>query len=381
MKSLLVIQRWNDTETLTPASGRPYLDLLLNTLGFAQIDVLELTPGERFDIDKVDKEVRLILVQGQTSGSITDSGRLRRSLLSSLGLSLGLDSEGSDRLRVVGAKPLHDVEEVVAGFAIKRHGRIIAYFEDSIWDLNRSFSQVMHSFLAEERSSRRIRFHECWLVEGVGHTVDMALFMEEEELAQCHLKYLPTGDVAILMPKFMGDEFKSRLKGRLQNRLYTTQPQSLEEGLGNLLRKNSATVATAESCTAGLISARLAAAPGSSDYLLSAYVTYSRQAKIASLGVAEVLIDKFGEVSREIAIGMARGALKAAGSTLAVSATGIAGPGGGSEDKPVGTVFLAVVSNDGSVLEHKGFFKGNRDRIRLQASQTALHMLRRIMVK
>ncbi|MBF0195283.1 MAG: CinA family protein [Magnetococcales bacterium] len=381
MKSLLVIQRWNDTESLTPATGRPYLDLLLNTLGFAHIDVLELTPGERFDLDKVDSEVRLILVQGQTSGSITDNGRLRRSLLSGLGLSLGLDSEGSDRLRVVGAKPLYNSEEVESGFAIKRHGRIVAYFENSVWDLNKSFSEVMLSILTEERSSRRIRFHECWLVEGVGHTVDMTQFMEEEELAQCYLKYLPAGDVAILMPKFMGDEFKNRLKSRLQNHLYTTYPQSLEEGLGNLLRENNATVATAESCTAGLISDRLASTPGSSDYLLSAYVTYSRQAKITSLGVAEVLIDKYGEVSREIAIAMARGALKAAGTTLAVSATGIAGPGGGSDEKPVGLVYLAVVSSDGSVLEHKGFYKGNRDRIRLQASQTALHMLRRIITK
>ncbi|MBF0358782.1 MAG: CinA family protein [Magnetococcales bacterium] len=379
MKSLIVIQRWSETEAQNPASGRPYIDLVLNCLGFAEINVVELIPGERFDLEMVDDDVRLVLVQGQRSSYHSNSNRLRRSLLSSLGLSLGLEAEGSDRLRVVGAKPLHDKDENVAGFAIKRQGRIVAYFEESIWALHKDFTKVMNSFLSEERSSRRIRFNECWLVEGAGHSLELAKFLEDEEIAQCQVKYLPSGDAAILLPKFMGDDFKNRLKENLKNRLYAKKPQPLEVGLVDLFAEHKATVSTAESCTSGLISSRLASTPGSSNYLQSGFVTYSRKAKIDSLGVSEVLLKKFGEVSREVAIAMARGAQRTSGSTLAVSATGIAGPGGGSDKKPVGTVFLAAVSSDGEAIEHKALFKGSRDRVRFQASQTALHLLRRML--
>jgi PncC family amidohydrolase len=380
MKSLLVIQRWSETESLTPSSGRPYLDLFLNCLGFAQMDILELEAGEPFDLGKIDEDVRLILVQGQKQCCNAGSGRLRRSLLSSLSLSLGLDAENSDRLRVVGARPLHDEKTNSDGFVIKRHGRIVAYFENSIWDLNKPLHKGIHTLLSEERSSRRIRFQDCWLVEGAGHSLDMSQFLDEEEGTQCHLKYLPNGDVAVLIPTFMGDEFRKRLQERLANHLYSLIPQPLEEGLGDLLREHKATITVAESCTAGLISARLASTPGSSDYLLSGFVTYSAQAKTKSLGISEVQIKQFGEVSKEMAIAMARGALRTSGSTLAVAVTGIAGPGGGTVDKPVGTVFLAVVSSDGKVIEHQGLYKGNRDRIRYQASQTALHLVRRILV-
>ncbi len=379
MKALLVVQRWSETESLTPSSGRPYLDLLLNCLGFAELDIMELEAGEPFDLGKIDEEVRLILVQGQRHCCNSGSNRLRRSLLSSLSLSLGLDSEDSDRLRVVGARPLYDENTESEGFIIKRHGRIIAYFDDSAWNLNVPLGQAIHGMLSEERSFRRIRFHECWLLEGDGHSLDVTRFFEEEEGTHCQLKYLPDGDVAILIPNFMGDEFKNRLQARLGTLLYSISPQPMEHGVGAMLRENQATIATAESCTAGLIAARLASVPGSSDYLMSGFVTYSGEAKSKSLGVSDVLLQQFGQVSREAAVAMARGALRAAGTTIAVAVTGIAGPGGGSAEKPVGTVYMAAVAADGRVSEHKGFYKGNRDRIRYQASQSALHLVRRLV--
>ncbi len=374
MKCLLVMPRWSEQENLFPSSGRPYLDLLLNSLGFSQIGVHELEENAPFDPTSVDEKYRLILVQGQ-GGS-----RLRRSLLSSLGLSLGLDSDDSDRLRVMGARPLYDANGAESGFAIKRRGRIVAFCERSIWALHNELAEVVRVLLEEEKPSRRGRYDACWMIEGAGEPLDMDALMGPEEIIQCRTRFLPNGDTAMLMPSGMGSDFKNRLRGRLGSRLYAMGPRPLEEWVGEQLRAAGMTMASAESCTAGLVSARIAAIPSSSAYLIAGYVTYSDLSKSKCLDVTPILLERCGAVSPEVALAMARGALRAADSDLAVSATGIAGPDGGSPDKPVGTVYLAVASRDGGTMEHRGFYTGSRDRIRYQTSQTALHLIRRMLL-
>ncbi len=136
-------------------------------------------------------------------------------------------------------------------------------------------------------------------------------------------------------------------------------------------------VATAESCTGGMVAAALTAIAGSSDVVDRGFVTYSNAAKTAMLGVPAALIGKVGAVSAEVAAAMAEGALKASGAGLAVSITGIAGPGGGSAEKPVGLVHFAVASADGRVnrLERR-FSPGlRRDGIRRAATRQALLLL------
>ena len=387
MKCLLIMPRWSEQESLLPPSGRPYLDLQLQCLGFSEIGFSELEPDAPFDPTSVAEEYRLILVQGPgepTSKSLT--GRLRRSLLSNLGLSLGLDNDDSDRLRVMGARPLYDAAGVPSGFAIKRRGRIVAYCEKTIWGLRDELVTVIRSFLVEglqevHGSARRGRYSHCWMVEGAGEVFDWAAFMKESECSQCQSRFLPTGDTALLFPSSMGVEFKARLQARLALQLYSKIAQPLEVLVGEQLRQAGVRVAIAESCTGGLVSARLSAVPGSSAYLTVGYVAYANMAKSQCLDVNPVLVDRCGAVSPEVALAMARGALRNGHANLAVSATGVAGPGGGTPEKPVGTVYLAAVSDDGNVLEHRGFYRGDRDRIRYQVSQTALHLLRRILVK
>ena len=373
MKCLLVMPRWTEQESLLPSSGRPYLDLLLNCLGFSHISVQELPANAPFDPTSVPEDFRLILVQDH------GSPRLRRSLLSNLGLSLGLDADDSDRLRVMGARPLYDAAGQASGFAIKRRGRIVAYCEQSIWAMRTELTETIRGFLDEERPSRRTRHDTCWMVEGAGEPLNLNDFMGPEESTQCRSRSLPNGDVALLMSSSMGADFKNRLRNRLGSRLYSMGPRPLEELIGEHLRKANMTVAAAESCTAGLVSARIAAVPGSSAYLIAGYVTYSNLAKSRCLDVSTVLLQRCGAVSPEVALAMARGALRAADCNLAVSATGIAGPDGGSAEKPVGTVHLAVVSREGGSMEHRGFYKGGRDHIRYQASQTAMHLIRRML--
>lgn len=376
MKCLLIMPRWSEQETLFPPSGRPYLDLQLNCLGFSEIGIMELEPDAPFDPAAVSEEYRLVLVQGSDeSGS-----RLRRSLLSNLGLSLGLDGDESDRLKVMGATPLYDSEGFSAGFAIKRRGRMVAYCEKSIWALRVGLVTVLRSFLEEDKPIRRGRYDSCWMVEGSGEPLDSSELMVEEEYCQCRTRYLPNGDTALLIPGTMGAEYKKRLEGQLGDSIYARAPRSLEELLSKQLRNAKLTLAVAESCTGGLVSARLSAIPGCSDFLTSGYVTYSNIAKTNCLDVSSILLERCGAVSQEVALDMARGALRNGKADLAVSVTGIAGPEGGTTDKPVGTVCLAAVSNSGDTLQHRSIYRGDRNRVRYQASQTALHMLRRMLL-
>jgi PncC family amidohydrolase len=127
---------------------------------------------------------------------------------------------------------------------------------------------------------------------------------------------------------------------------------SLEVRIGPLLLERGLKIATAESCTGGLIAHRITNVAGSSDYFLGGIVAYANEAKVAQLGVSWDTLRSHGAVSREIALEMARGARAALGAEIAVSVTGIAGPGGGMPDKPVGTTWLGLVTPDGEWARH-----------------------------
>ncbi|MDX1483116.1 MAG: CinA family protein [Alphaproteobacteria bacterium] len=134
-------------------------------------------------------------------------------------------------------------------------------------------------------------------------------------------------------------------------------------------------VATAESCTGGLIAACLTEVPGASHVFMRGFVTYANEAKAELLGVPEDALAQFGAVSEEVARAMAEGAAARAGADLAVSATGIAGPGGATESKPVGLVHMAAARAGGETLHRKAVFAGDRQAVRAQAVEAALALL------
>jgi nicotinamide-nucleotide amidase len=135
-------------------------------------------------------------------------------------------------------------------------------------------------------------------------------------------------------------------------------------------------LAVAESCTGGLLGERITKVPGSSRYFLGGAITYADELKTLYAGVPPHLIDQHGAVSKEVASAMADGVRAETGATIGIGITGVAGPGGGSEDKPVGLVYIAVSdANKTEVVERK--FPGDRDRIRWYASQQALDLVRR----
>jgi nicotinamide-nucleotide amidase len=157
--------------------------------------------------------------------------------------------------------------------------------------------------------------------------------------------------------------------------------EELEAVVGALLRARGATVATAESCTGGLVAARLTAVPGSSDYVLGGVVAYANAAKSELLGVAPEVLREHGAVSEPVARALAAGARARLGADWGIGVTGVAGPGGGSDEKPVGTVHHAVAGPGGVVVHRLARFPGDRERVRWQASQLGLELLRRALLR
>ena len=147
-----------------------------------------------------------------------------------------------------------------------------------------------------------------------------------------------------------------------------------------LLAKREETLAIAESCTGGLLANRITNVPGSSDVFVAGFITYANEAKIDILKVDSKLIEQHGAVSEEVARAMAEGALGRVRSTYGLATTGIAGTSGGSADKPVGTVSVALASADAATIAKKFFFPSDRETFKQLAAQTAFELLRRRLV-
>jgi nicotinamide-nucleotide amidase len=167
------------------------------------------------------------------------------------------------------------------------------------------------------------------------------------------------------------------IRAALQQYIISEEAKELEEVVIELLREKNATLAVAESCTGGLLADRLTDVPGSSAVFLEGSVTYSIEAKARTLGVPVELFSSVGAVSKDVARAMAEGALKRSGATYSLSTTGIAGPAGGTPEKPVGTVYIGLASQYQDTCVEKLFFPTDRRSFKRICTQHALEMLRR----
>jgi PncC family amidohydrolase len=173
-------------------------------------------------------------------------------------------------------------------------------------------------------------------------------------------------------------ELEHALAGPLERYVFARDERRVEELVLDLCRIRSWRLATAESCTGGLVAARLTDVPGSSAVFQGAVVAYANGVKVSELGVPPAVLDAHGAVSAETAAAMAHGARARLGVDVAVSVTGIAGPDGGTAEKPVGLVYLHAVGPDGE-RGRKLDFPGDRDTIRLRATVAALHLVRSVL--
>jgi nicotinamide-nucleotide amidase len=176
------------------------------------------------------------------------------------------------------------------------------------------------------------------------------------------------------------DELTARLVAPLERYLFSRDERRVEELVLGLCRAQGLTLATAESCTGGMVAERLTSVPGSSQVFLGGVVAYADELKKAELGVPAEMLERHGAVSAETAAAMAAGSRERLGADVAVAVTGIAGPGGGSDEKPVGLVYLHAESPFGSRTADF-VFPGDREGIRRRAAVTALHLVRRLLTQ
>jgi nicotinamide-nucleotide amidase len=224
---------------------------------------------------------------------------------------------------------------------------------------------------------------ECRIfrLAGVGESMVEAavgpqiLALENVELGYC--ARVGEVDVRVLGATATLDAAEAIIRNAFADSVYTAAPdEKLEDVVVRLLIDSKQTVATAESCTGGFLAHRITNVPGASAVFLAGYVTYANEAKVATLGMPESLISEHGAVSEPVARAMAEGARQKSGATFALATTGIAGPGGGSPEKPVGTVFLALAATGRETVVKRRKFLSDREAFKQLATQAALEMLR-----
>ncbi len=234
-------------------------------------------------------------------------------------------------------------------------------------------------------------YHKTIMTEGLGESFLAEIIKEWEsnlEFENIKIAYLPSPGIVKIRLSASGDSLDQlkrkvnwkaeELKGLLPQYVFGEDDISMEQAIGDLLVKSNKTVSTAESCTGGSIAKLLTAIPGSSIYFMGSIISYSNQSKINLLHVEEEILNRHGAVSEQLVTQMAEGARQKLKTDYAIATSGVAGPEGGTDEKPVGTVWIAVASKAGTYAK-KFQFEKNRKRNILRASLAGLSMLRRII--
>ncbi len=241
-------------------------------------------------------------------------------------------------------------------------------FRDAVLPLLRGF--VRQSEVQVCCTYRIVGMGESYVEEAVGAEL---LALPGLELGYC--ARMGEVDLRIIGAAAVLTEADRIVRAKLTGSIVSTSGEKLETVMVKRLADAGATLVLAESCTGGFLAHRLTNVPGASEVFLASYVTYANEAKTAALGVDPAAIAEHGAVSEPVARAMAEGALARAGATFALAVTGIAGPGGGSEAKPVGTAFIALAGG-GETIVRRLFFPADRETFKQLASQMALNLLR-----
>lgn len=284
-----------------------------------------------------------------------------------------------------GAEVLENPRGTAPGLWLEDKGRMVALLPGPPRELKPLFLEQVKPRLERQASAIRM-FHRELRVTGLGES------HVEERIRPIYTRYLQVnttilatpGEVQVHLRRWTDDPVEANatldeiVRGfelALGDRIFAQAATPLEEVIAQLLIDHRSTIAAAESCTGGLLAERLTRIPGSSNYFLGGAVCYSNELKTAWADVPPEMIAAKGAVSSEVATAMAEGIRRRVGSTLGIGITGIAGPGGGSEEKPVGTVHVAVAAPLGT-KERLIHLPGDREAIRFYASQIGLDMVR-----
>jgi len=278
---------------------------------------------------------------------------------------------------------------IAPGFLIEKDRRSVAVLPGVPREMKAMFTEELRPWLAERFGGnifiRRKILRTCGMSESaVNQAIEDNLRQDQPVVG---LSAKETGvDIRIIARASNADQAQrliekteAEILAKLGAAVYGSDGIELEEIVGALLKQRSLKIAVAESCTAGLVSRRLTNIAGSSGYFERGAITYSNLAKSEMLGVPVDLIERHGSVSAEVAAAMAVGILAAARTDLGLAVTGIAGPDGGTDNKPVGLVYIALADLHG-VKTERHRFPGGREQVRLRASQMSLDMVRRYLI-
>lgn len=273
------------------------------------------------------------------------------------------------------------------GFILRQKAKILIFLPGVPRELRFLFRENVLPFLEKERKEKI--YYRTRTLKGFGFTESAiadrlkGINPRDYSASLAYLPRYPENHVKITVegkdPEGVEknlQELEKLIREKMEGRIFAVDQETLEEIVGRLLRSNQATMAVAESCTGGLVSHRLTNIPGSSDYFERGIVVYSNRAKVELLKIPEELLAAVGAVSAPVAEKMAEGVRQISRSTLGLGITGIAGPGGGSEAKPVGTVYIALASPKGTFSKHYKLF-GDREQIKVLSSHIAIDWVRR----
>ena len=286
-----------------------------------------------------------------------------------------------------GARPLPNARGTAPGQLLEHDGRLVVLLPGPPGEMKPMFDEQVLPRLRERAGVGRIVRRRVMKIAAMGESdVDQLaapIYSRFDNpkttilgaAGQVELHLVAHGDGEAEAERQI-EALAAELRGALPGRFFSEDGRELPEVVVHLLRDRSLTIGLAESCTGGLLVARLTQVPGASAVLERGFVTYANRAKVEELGVDAALLASHGAVSPEVASAMAAGARRAARAGVGVGVTGIAGPDGGTPEKPVGLVFIATDGAAGTRVR-RAVFPGARERVRHQATQLALEMIRR----
>jgi len=271
------------------------------------------------------------------------------------------------------------------GAIIEKDGKTFIILPGPPFEMQPMFENHVIPYLAQ-RENQKI-FSRVLRIYGIGESAveEMIKDLLEKQTNPTIAPLAAYGEVTLRLtvkcprsqdPLELIKPVEDEIRRRLEQAVYGIDDDRLETVVARLLKERGLTLAMAESCTGGLISNLLTDVPGISENLLETCVTYSNQAKINRLGVKHETLEAYGAVSPQTAQEMAEGILRTSGADIGLAVTGIAGPGGGTPEKPVGLVYIAIAM-DGNVEVKRIYNQGDRKRIKLSTANTALDLLRR----
>jgi nicotinamide-nucleotide amidase len=292
-----------------------------------------------------------------------------------------------------GCTVIQNAHGTAPGYFFSREGKIVAVLPGVPYEMEAMVENFIVPYF-RARTTGSVIVHRTLLTTGIAESTLAHTLGPVEELFQSSdgitLAFLPSAlgvrlrltarSASAQAAQAVLSRVETAIRAKAEKYIYGTDTQTMEQVVGSLLRQRKLTVAVAESCTGGLVVDRLTDVPGSSEYVERGFITYSNRSKTEELKVPAETIAKAGAVSQEVAQAMARGARTVAGTDIGVSTTGIAGPGGATESKPVGTLWIGYADADSS-FALKFQLETDRRRFKVRASQAALDLLRRRLLK